>query len=126
MNLFFTYSYPILFSLIFGYYNGWQWTDEQDGVLDPKKAKKHWKRASVVLRFLAFAFPVAVYYFPDIIVINHFYLAVAISLPLFDMSINLTRGVHLFYLGTTSKTDLLGKWKWFIYLGFIIITAIFL
>lgn len=114
-----TYLYPILFSAVFGYYNGWQWKDELDGVIDPLKAKKRWKAASVVLRGLALA---GLFVPVDF---NHLPLSVAVSLPVFDMTINLVAGKSLFYLGTTSKTDRLGKWKWAGY-GLLIVATIFL
>jgi hypothetical protein len=98
--------YPILFSVIFGYYNGWQWTDEQDGVYDAKSAKKRWKAASLILRGISILYPVLVYFFG--LNVYYFLLGVAISLPVFDITINLTRGVSFFYLGTTSKTD---RWR---------------
>lgn len=109
MSIVIAYAYPILLSVIFGYYNGWQWTDEQDGVYDPKKAKPKWKAASVAYRLLAVIGP----FLP--VELGHYIIGVAISLPVFDMVINLTRGVGLFYLGTTSKTDRLGRWKWYSY-----------
>lgn len=122
MNLVLTYLYPILFSLIFGYYNGWQWTDEQDGVYDPKKAKKRWKAASAALRGLAVIAPVVFFCFPPDF--KHFVIAVAISRPLFDITINLTKGMPLFYLGTTSEFDLLGKLKWLTDLIIILLSII--
>ncbi len=118
MTIALSYLYPILFSLLFGYYNGWQWTDEQDGVYDPKKAKPKWKKASYALRTLAMIAPVV--FSITGVHITHFAVAVTISLPLFDMTINRTRGEAWFYLGTTSKTDRLGKWKWIGYLALII------
>jgi hypothetical protein len=122
MSALITYLYPILFSLLFGYYNGWQWKDEQDGVYDPKKAKTRWKAASVALRCLAlFGFII-----PAFVPVSwsELPLAACISLPVFDITINLTRGVPVFYLGTTSKTDRFGKWKWAGYAVFIIIALI--
>jgi len=114
-----TYLYPILFSFLFGYYNGWQWTDEQDGVYDPRKAKKRWKGASVALRLLAMSAPVAFFYFPADF--SHYIIALSISVPLFDITINITRGMNVFYLGKTSNSDLVGKVKWLI--CFIIIIS---
>lgn len=121
MNIWIVYIYLISFSFVFGYYNGWQWTDEQDGVYDPKKAKKHWKAASVVLRTMVVFSPLLFTYFP----VDWKYVANAgaISLPIFDITINLTRGVKFFYLGTTSKTDRVGKKKWIFLLIMIIITS---
>jgi hypothetical protein len=106
--------------VVFGYYNGWQWTDEQDGVYDPRKAKKRWKAASVLLRVIAVSAPVVFYYFP--VNIKHLAISTAISLTMFDMTINLTRGVYLFYLGSTSKTDRIGWFKWITYLIIIGLT----
>jgi hypothetical protein len=117
-----TYLYPILFSFLFGYYNGWQWTDEQDGVYDPRKAKKRWKGASLALRTLAMSAPVLFFYFPADF--SHYIIALSISLPLFDTTINLTRGMPIFYLGTTSRSDLIGKRKWLIYLIIISLSVI--
>ena len=110
MSILFTYLYPILFSAVFGYYNGWQWIDELDGVYDPRKAKKRWKAASVILRSLALAGILLFSMVP--VACDHLPLAACISLPVFDMSINLTAGKGLFYLGTTSDTDLWGWVKW--------------
>jgi hypothetical protein len=56
--------------------------------------------------------------------LNHLPLSVAISLPVFDMTINLAAGKPLLYLGTTSKTDKLGKWKWIGYGALIVATAL--
>ncbi len=104
------YAYLIGFSLIFGYYNAWQWTDEQDGVLDPKRAKRRWKGASVLLRcWAAAAVPVFHYTGFDW---RDWILAMSISAPIFDITTNLVKGMPMFYLGTTSKTDLWGRWKW--------------
>jgi hypothetical protein len=122
MTIAIAYIYPILFSLLFGYYNGWQWTDEQDGVYDPKKAKPRWKAASIAIRVLSvLAAPGFAYAGLDIV---HLAAGVAISLPVFDITINITRGVPVFYLGTTSKTDTFGKWKWITYAILIVATLI--
>jgi hypothetical protein len=111
----------LLFILIFAYYNAWQWKDEQDGVYDPKKAKPKWKTAGVFVRYIPFLF----IYLPSIEWQSIVFL-LCLSMPLFDMGINLFAGKHLFYLGTTSKTDKIGKLKWILYLVFIIISLILL
>ena len=123
MAIIMSYLYPILFSLIFGHYNGWQWWDDLDGVEDRYKAKGKWKRASVILRSVAYLGAALMCHFRwfDL---YHFLAGIAISLPLFDIAINITRGMPLFYLGTTSKTDTLGKWKWITYAILIITTLI--
>lgn len=120
MSIALAYIYPILFSLLFGYYNGWQWTDEQDGVYDPKKAKPKWKGASWLMRGLCILTPALVHFTG--LDVYHFAIGVALSLPLFDITINMTRGMPLFYLGTTSKTDKLGRWKWIGYAAIIAAT----
>lgn len=113
------YVYLIGFSMIFGYYNAWQWTDEQDGVLDPKRAKRRWKGASVLLRCWAAA-SAPLFHLVAFDWIN-FVLAGAISAPMFDITTNKVKGMSVFYLGTTSKTDLWGKWKWIGYSVFLAI-----
>jgi hypothetical protein len=131
MNLIAAYLYPMLISLLLGYYNGWQWTDEQDGVYDPKKAKPHWKTARVLIFGCAIIFP---YIFIEYgIKFNKFdyLISICLSAPAFDISTNMVRKISgnvkdlkWWYLGTTSKSDRIGYVKWIIYGVFIVASII--
>jgi hypothetical protein len=110
-----TYFFPLAITAVFAYYNGWQWRDELDGLTDPVQAKKRWKAASVVLRGLVLASWVWYYFHP--VDWRHMAIAAVISLPAFDILINVTAGRRWLYLGNTSKTDRLGAAKWFLYIA---------
>lgn len=108
------YILSILFTITFVIYQKWQFSD------DNNKSKGKWHLWGALLRlqyFIPFLFP---YDIKDVI------LAGSINIILFDLLLNkIALNKQLLYIGFTSYiNNKLGKYKWFVYFGQLVLALI--
>lgn len=115
------YLGSILFTLCFALYFKWQNQDEYDGTFSYNKNDKKWHFYGAGMRFLFFATLLYYSIFPPLL-IKDVILATVISMPLYDIFINIfALKKPIFYPGSSSSYDkFLGKFKWVLYLLLII------
>lgn len=109
------YPLSILFTLIFVLYSKWQFSEVRG------ESEGKWHPYGMIMRWMLFLTPFVMQYFPNNW--KDYLLAGAINIILWEFGINkLALNKHLLYKGKIDEK--LGKKKWWIYFGFLLLTLI--
>lgn len=112
------YILSILFTLTFVLYTRWQFSDDR-GLSSGK-----WHPYGMMMRALAILTPFLCTLYTN--EWKDYLVAGALNIVLWEIAINkIALGMGWFHVGTTSSLDIkLGKAKWFIYFGFLLLTLL--
>ena len=112
------YFLSVLFTLTFVLYTRWQFSDDR-GLSSGK-----WHPYGMIMRMLVIISPFVCGLYPNDW--KDYLVAGALNIVLWELAINkIALQMKWFYVGTTSSLDIkLGKAKWFIYFGFLLLALI--